>query len=88
VRRKQTLHRIYSDVLDCSFAGIQDGVPPAEGVFMRRNANGEGRGACGFGLVSRASGGVSGRHCPGPTTWVRPATAGEAMNAGAKNPAG
>ncbi len=39
------------------------GVPPDRGRSHETHANGEGCGACGFGLVSRASGGL-GRHRP------------------------
>src|SRR5437870_12881790 len=38
-------------------------VPPDRGRSHETHANGEGCGACGFGLVSRASGGL-GSHCP------------------------
>src|SRR5258705_14023058 len=38
-------------------------VPPDRGRSHETHANGEGCGACGFGLVSRAAGGL-GSHCP------------------------
>src|SRR5437660_11530387 len=52
------------DVLDLFFKFISNTpVPPDRGRSHETHANGEGCGACGFGLVSWASGGL-GSHCP------------------------
>ena len=59
-----TSQDLYDFLLICSYAwcSIRQ-VPPDRGRSHETHANGEGCGACGFGLVSRAPGGL-GSYCP------------------------